>query len=242
MKRAAALLIFALIMMISGTSSATIMGTDVDTHAKIDYHQEGTFVTYDETHDSGVLSSNSVVYDSETGARVSSSLAIQDLTNETATFNFEVNLKSPDSSPTEFVPDPANRAFYRLTASNKTKFSIVYSAETDSTLNVRWDFSYTGINPFGLQTVNLSPSDDLWNPWLTLGDYGVLGQHTGEQDFNLLAGEEYLFDLYLYSNYQGYMYKDSWLTGNIFLISIVRKTISRQYQSLRQSFFLAVGC
>ena len=216
MEKKVLLLIVVLLMLFTFTASASIISTSVDTRAKIEYWQDDGFVNYAETNNSGTLSSSSLVEDIDTGAKVSSDLSISGLTEESASFNFEVQLKSPESSPTSYVP-AEEREFYRLTASNETGFLINYYAEDNSVLNVNWDFSYSGINPFGLQIIRLSPENDRWNPWLTTGDVGYLGQYIGEQSFNLLAGELYSLDLFLYPNYQGYIYKDSFLTGSFSL-------------------------
>jgi len=216
MKRAATLGILMLAMLITSTSSATILETGVYTHAKLSYLTDGSFVTYDEINDLGVQDSSSVVYDSLTGAGVSSELSIQDLTSESATLNFEILFNSPTDSPTEYVV-AADREFYKLNANLQTKATFTYLADEDSLLNVAWDFSYAGINPFGLQNIRLRTADDLWTPWLDVGNYGILGEHIGDQNFDLLAGEEYFFEIYFYPNYQGYQFMDSSLSGSFSL-------------------------
>ncbi|MCF8069351.1 MAG: PEP-CTERM sorting domain-containing protein [Desulfobacterales bacterium] len=71
--------------------------------------------------------------------------------------------------------------------------TIGYSAAIDSVMTFDRDIGYSGINPFGLQTVNVFEDDFLLQ---SIGDYGALGVHQGSDSFNLLAGNDYSLGIY----------------------------------------------
>lgn len=168
----------------AATVNASIINTSVNAGMEI---RADSIV--DATEDaSGVTSASVAITGNLTGASAHSTLGFSSLGSESAVFNFDLGYNSGDYVGSGYIG----------ASSGGNAGVINYLAMSDVDMTVGWNFDYTGSNPFGLQIINVSGG-----PFLSLGNYGILGHHEGNTNFSLSAGNNYLISVNFYPNAQG---------------------------------------
>ena len=144
-----------------------------------------------------------------TGADVSSqiNLPLSPVGEESASVNFDLRMDGNGYVGTAYLGNPYP------TDDSDNYADLIYQATTDTIMDVSWDFQYSGPEPFGLQTIGINLDG---GNILSLGDYGIVGTHSGNDSFNLLGGNTYTISTFFSPNvYDSIANIDGQLSGQI---------------------------
>jgi hypothetical protein len=197
------ILIFLILFLgLSISANATIISTEVAVSMKIEYG--AVPLTLDISgSDSGATQADVYLTGPTTGIDVWSDLGLNYLTDEEAILDFTIGWDATGYSGRGYKGEDGSRSNYA---------KIEYSAAVDSEMTYEWDFAYSGSNPFGLQIIQvLSDGSELQK----LGDVGNVGVHQGSDIFNLMAGNNYTFQVLFHPNIYGGIGGLGELAGNV---------------------------
>lgn len=214
MKKSVSFVICILGLLLYTSSNASIISTEVIAKAELSYQDENSNTyKYGSVENSGITGANAVVEDSLTGAGISTEISLDPLDDEMATVNFTIGWKSPIE-----INDQGYTDWYELGGTNSGAV-INYYAEAPTTLLITYDFTYSGLDAFGLNPVYFMDYSN--NILDQVGETGYSqdngpSNYTGSIEYDIVAGNFWLKTIF-YPNVGSIVPRDSQLSGSITL-------------------------